>query len=113
MPTRQSTELLPPGGTIRRWTTTIGTRSSRSECPAGRRGVRLVPVRIRCGGKRRPCLVVQNDAYNQRLDNTIVAQITSNLRAAGEPTHLLVEVNSPEGQQSGLLHDSLVACINL
>ena len=34
------------------------------------------------GGKRRPCLVIQNDTDNARLTNTIVAQITSNLRAA-------------------------------
>jgi mRNA interferase MazF len=65
------------------------------------------------GGKRRPCLVVQNDRDNARLTNTIVAQITSNLRAAGEPTQLLIEVSNPEGQQSGLLHDSLISCNNL
>ena len=65
------------------------------------------------GGKRRPCLVVQNDADNARLTNTIVAQITSNLRSAHEPTHLLLEVGTAEGTQSGLLHDSLVSGNNL
>jgi mRNA interferase MazF len=65
------------------------------------------------GGKRRPCLVVQNDTDNARLANTVVVQITSNLRAASEPTHLLIEVNTPEGKQSGLLHDSLISCNNL
>src|SRR5438309_1476120 len=65
------------------------------------------------GGSRRPVLVVQSDAANQSLNNTIVAQITSNLRRAGEPTHLLIEVATAEGALSGLLHDSLVSCINL
>jgi mRNA interferase MazF len=35
------------------------------------------------GSKVRPALVVQNDAENQRLSNTIVAMITGNLRDAG------------------------------
>jgi mRNA interferase MazF len=65
------------------------------------------------GGKRRPCLIVQNDADNQKLTNTVVAQITSNLRRAADKSHLLIEVATPEGQQSGLLHDSLVSCNNL
>src|SRR5262245_48086171 len=71
------------------------------------------PFSSGAGGKRRPCLVVQNDADNGRLTNIVVAQITSNLRAAHEPTHLLIEVSTPEGKQSGLLHDSLVSCNNL
>src|SRR5436305_841652 len=65
------------------------------------------------GGKRRPCLVVQNDRDNGRLTNTVVVQITSNLRAAAEPTQLLIDVTTPEGRQSGLLHDSLVSCNNV
>src|SRR5690606_31781340 len=62
---------------------------------------------------RRPVLVVQADHYNQRLTNTIVAQITSNLARACEQTHLLIEVATPEGKHSGLLHDSVVSCVNL
>lgn len=65
------------------------------------------------GGKRRPCLVVQNDADNHRLANTVIAQITSNLRRVGDKSHLLIEVATPEGRQSGLLHDSVVSCNNL
>jgi mRNA interferase MazF len=65
------------------------------------------------GGKRRPGLVVQNDADNARMAATILAQITTNLARAGEPTHLLIEASSTEGQNSGLLHDSLVSCNNL
>jgi mRNA interferase MazF len=65
------------------------------------------------GRKRRPCLVVQNDIDNQRLANTIVAQVTSNLRRTGDKSHVLVEVASPDGQLSGLLHDSPISCNNL
>jgi mRNA-degrading endonuclease toxin of MazEF toxin-antitoxin module len=65
------------------------------------------------GASRRPVLVVQSDAENRRLTNTIVAQITSNLRRTHEPTHLLIAAATPEGAQAGLLHDSLVSCINL
>src|SRR5437870_1589241 len=65
------------------------------------------------GAKKRPVLVVQNDRDNQRLTNTIVVQITSNIRRAHEPTHLLVEVATTEGRQSGLLSDSVISCVNL
>jgi mRNA interferase MazF len=65
------------------------------------------------GSKQRPCLVVQNDADNQRLANTDIAQITSNLRRVGDKSHVLIEVGTPEGAQSGLLHDSLISCNNL
>jgi mRNA interferase MazF len=71
------------------------------------------PFASGAGAKRRPCVIVQNDADNQRLANTIIAQITSNLRRAGDKSHLLMQVGTPEGRQSGLLHDSLVACNNL
>lgn len=65
------------------------------------------------GAKVRPVLVIQNDRDNQRLLNTIVAQITSVTRRALEPTQLLIEIATPEGQQSGLRQDSVVNCVNL
>lgn len=66
------------------------------------------------GSKIRPALVVQCDSNNARLDNTIVAQITSRTRyARTEPTQLLVELSTPAGSQSGLISDSVVACANL
>jgi mRNA interferase MazF len=65
------------------------------------------------GSKKRPVLVIQNDRDNHRRINTIVIQITSNLRRAGDPTHCLIEIGTPEGQDSGLLQDSLVVCGNL
>lgn len=65
------------------------------------------------GGSRRPVLVIQSDVYNRRIRNTIVAQITTNLTRASDPAHLLIDLATPEGQQSGLLHDSVVSCLNL
>jgi mRNA interferase MazF len=68
----------------------------------------------RTGSKVRPCLVVQNDRNNHRLDDTIVAAISSNTaRATGEATQLIIDVATPDGQQSGLLFDSAVQCENL
>jgi mRNA interferase MazF len=65
------------------------------------------------GGSRRHSLIVQGDFHNQRIANTVIAQITTNLRRANDPAHLLVESATAVGQQAGLLHDSLVFCINL
>ena len=50
---------------------------------------------------------------NQKITNTIVAQITSTLTRVSDKSHVLIEVGTPEGKQSGLLHDSLVSCNNL
>lgn len=65
------------------------------------------------GGKRRPALVLQSDADNARMSNTIVAQITSTISRAHLATQVLIEIATPEGQQSGLLHDSVASCNNL
>lgn len=66
------------------------------------------------GTKIRPALVVQCDKNNQRLDNTVIVQITSRIRfAKSEPTQLLIEVATPEGRQSGLINDSAISCENL
>lgn len=65
------------------------------------------------GAKARPALVVQSDVNNRRLTNVIVAAITTTTHRSGEPTQLLIEVATPAGQQSGLVHDSVVTCENL
>ena len=73
----------------------------------------LYPFASGRGASRRPALIVQNDRDNGRLDNTILAQITTNVRRAHEPTQLLIERSTPEGQQADVLHDSVVSCNNL
>jgi mRNA interferase MazF len=65
------------------------------------------------GGKRRPCVIAQNDEDNQKIANTIVAQVTSNLARLGDKSHFLIDTATADGQQTGLLHDSLVSCNNL
>ena len=55
------------------------------------------------GSKVRPAVIIQCDRNNSRLDNTIIAQLTSRTRfASSEPTQLLIEAASPAGQQAGL-----------
>jgi len=65
------------------------------------------------GGKVRPCLVVQHDRDNARMLNTIVVQITTNLRSASEPTSMLIHAGTSEFAQSGLLHTRVISCSNL
>jgi mRNA interferase MazF len=73
-----------------------------------------LPFSDASGSKVRPALVVQCDTNNQRLDDVIVALITRNTRrAALEVTQLLIDVATPEGQQTGLLHTSAVKCEHL
>jgi mRNA-degrading endonuclease toxin of MazEF toxin-antitoxin module len=66
------------------------------------------------GGKNRPALVVQCDHNNRRLQDTIVAMITGNIRlAATEPTQMLIDPATPDGKSSGLAYPSAVKCENL
>jgi mRNA interferase MazF len=76
----------------------------------------LLPITFTTGGggKLRPALVVQSDHNNARLNATIVAIITKTThRATTEATQLLIDVNTPEGRRSGLLHTSAVKCEHL
>ena len=63
--------------------------------------------------KARPVVVVQSDTYNAKIKNIIVAAVTSNLKHASDPASLLIEAGTPDGKASGLVHDSVVTCINL
>lgn len=61
----------------------------------------------------RPALVIQNDRDNARMANTIVAQLTTNIRRAGADTQLLIDLQHPDWNSSGLLRPSVVNCSNL
>lgn len=63
--------------------------------------------------KIRPVLVIQSDVYNRKMANTVVAMITTNLARASEPSHLLIDITTPEGSRSGLLYTSVVNCNTL
>lgn len=73
-----------------------------------------LPFSDRSGAKKRPALVVQCNRNNRRLDGVILALITSTTSQAElESTQLLIDVNTPEGRQTGLLHSSAVKCEHL
>ena len=72
------------------------------------------PYSDHTGSKVRPALVVQADAWNQRLDDTILALITSSRhRRVGAATQLSIDINTAEGQQTGLRLNSVIQCENL
>jgi mRNA interferase MazF len=75
--------------------------------------IALFPHASGSGSKPRPVLVVQSDAYNARLQNLVVAAITTNLKHAADPASVLIDVATPEGKASGLVQNSVVTCINL
>lgn len=64
-------------------------------------------------GKIRPAVIIQNDADNQRLSNTVIAMISGNLRHAGQPTQVLIDPAISEGSTSGLHVRSVVKCLSL
>src|SRR5688572_4405475 len=70
------------------------------------------PYSDRTGSKVRPCVVVQNDQNNQRLDDTILVTVSRRTQLA-EPTQVLVLAASEEGKQAGLLSDSSIRCENI
>jgi len=63
--------------------------------------------------KPRPALVAQADNLQTGLPQVIVAMITSRLFRANHPSRVLILLSTPEGQQSGLLTDSVVMTDNL
>lgn len=71
------------------------------------------PFQDRPGEKIRPAVVVQSDAENRRLGNTILAMITGNLDDAGKPTTVLADPRTADGAGSGLIGPSLIKCYNL
>ena len=63
--------------------------------------------------KTRPALVVQADNLNTGLPQIIVAMITSKLFRANHPSRVTILLSEPEGQQSGLLNNSVIMTDNL
>ena len=62
-------------------------------------------------GKKRPAVVVQSDAYSGVVGTVVVAEITKNLSMANDVACLFVDINTPDGKATGLLHDSVVSCL--
>ena len=63
--------------------------------------------------KTRPVLVVQADNLQTGLPQVIVAMITSRMLRAQHKSRVIVQLSTLEGQQSGLLTDSVVMTDNL
>ena len=83
-------------------TLTITTMSTGLKISRG--DVVLLPSRLsREGSEVRPALVVQDDGLNARLTSTIVAIITTTNPAGAhvEPSQLFIDINTPEGRQTG------------
>ncbi len=59
------------------------------------------PYQDVAGSKVRPAVVVQNDADNQALPNTILAMITGNLADKARTTNVLIDPATPDGTGSG------------
>ena len=63
--------------------------------------------------KLRPGLIVQADNLQTGLPQLIVAMITSKMFRANHPGRVAILVSTPEGQQSGLITDSVAMTDNL
>ncbi|MDQ2730327.1 MAG: type II toxin-antitoxin system PemK/MazF family toxin [Armatimonadota bacterium] len=63
--------------------------------------------------KTRPALVVQSDSLGTGLAQVIVSMISSQMLRANHPSRVTILQSSPDGQQSGLLSDSIIMTDNL
>ena len=70
------------------------------------------PFSDRTGSKVRPALVVQADALNRRITDTILASISRSTHRASV-TQLFIDISTPEGDGTGLRQDSMIQCENL
>jgi mRNA interferase MazF len=73
----------------------------------------LFPNSNLSSAKTRPALIVQADDLQTGLPQIIVAMITSQMSRVGHPSPVAILLSSSEGQQSGLLADSVVMTDNL
>ncbi len=84
--------------------------------PSYKRGdviLALFPDSDLLSAKPRPGLVVQADNLQTDLPQVILAMITSNMFRTNHPSRVPVLLATPEGQQSGLIMDSVVMTDNL
>ncbi|MCI0525714.1 MAG: type II toxin-antitoxin system PemK/MazF family toxin [Acidobacteria bacterium] len=84
--------------------------------PACKRGdvvLVLFPNSNLTSARPRPALVVQADSLQTGLPQVIVAMITSKTFRANHPSRVLISLSTHDGQQSGLLSDSVVMTDNL
>ena len=64
-------------------------------------------------GFRRPCLVVQNNIFNQsRITTVVVCILTSNLRRASAPRNVLLEEGEANLSKASVVNISQILTIN-
>lgn len=84
--------------------------------PAYKRGdvvLVLFPHSDLATAKTRPALIIERDDLHTGLPQVIVAMITSRMFRANHPSRVVIRLASSEGQQSGLLTDSVVMTDNI
>jgi mRNA interferase MazF len=64
-------------------------------------------------GKKRPAVIVQSDSYLGTVRTLVVAEITTNLALARDAACLFIDIATPDGQATGLLHNSVASCLLL
>ncbi len=70
------------------------------------------PFSDRTGSKVRPALVVQSDALNHRITDTILASISRSTHRASA-TQLFIDISTPEAGGIGLRQNSMIQWENL
>ena len=73
----------------------------------------LFPNSDLTSAKIRPAVVVQADNLQTGLSQVVVAMITSQLSRSQHPSRLTILIGTPEGQQSGLISNSVIMTDNL
>jgi mRNA interferase MazF len=63
--------------------------------------------------KLRPALIIQADNLKTGLAQVVLAMISSNLKRAQHKSRVLIESKTEQGNESGLLFDSVVMTDNL
>jgi mRNA-degrading endonuclease toxin of MazEF toxin-antitoxin module len=64
-------------------------------------------------GKKRPAVVVQSDAYANRVSTVVVAEVTKNLAMKDDAACLYIDLGTTDGKATGLLVDSVVSSLVL
>jgi mRNA interferase MazF len=73
----------------------------------------LFPNSDLTSAKIRPAVVVQSDNLRTGLPQIVVAMITSQMSRSQHPSRLIILIGTPEGQQSGLISNSVIMTDNL
>jgi mRNA interferase MazF len=68
------------------------------------------PYSDRTGSKVRPAVVVQDDAFNQTIDDTVLVLVSRTQRAPGTTE---VEIDPATEPNCGLRYKSVASCTNL